>query len=160
MTRNGIVAPLGPFLSLPSTYTSSAVQMLPAWPRLLPRLGDLPSAQPTITVLTRSGHNQQVTQRRMQVPICNARSARRARCIRSEGQRIRGSEETRRIGWLVLLPLVPPFPPIFPVPAAFTSHTHRPNPPSCPTLHPLFLRTISTLSFRTLRSVAERRYVP
>jgi hypothetical protein len=78
----------------------------------------------------------------------------------SEDQRIRGSEETRRIGCWFCFRSCPPSPRSFPVPAAFTSHIHRPDLPSCPTLHPLSLRTISTLSFRRLRSVAERRYVP
>jgi len=54
----------GRFFPYPTTYTgtgsSCAVQMLPAWPRLLPHLGDLPSAQPTITELTRSGQNHLV----------------------------------------------------------------------------------------------------
>ena len=156
MTRNGNRrATSGRFFPYPTTYigtgsSQSTVQMLPSWPRLLPRLGDLPSAEPTITVLTRSG--QKITWR-----IANGnlhpllRDLLRVAFVSDQG--VRGSEDqrkTRRIGWLVgsASALCSPFPP--------PSHTHRPNPPSCSTLRPLFLRTISTLSFRRFRSVAVR----
>jgi len=143
MTRNGIVAPLGPFLSLPSTYTSSAVQMLPAWPRLLPRLGDLPSAQPTITctypIRTQSaGHAAADASSHLQCTKCASRALYQNQRVRGS----RGSEETRRIGWLVLLPLVPPSPRSFQFPPP-SLHTHTaPTPPAAP----LYTRCLSAPS--------------
>ena len=145
---------------LTSTYTSSAMQMLLAWPACF-RVSVI-SLQPNQPLLYLPDRD---TISRSRSGGCKfpfaMHEVRVARVVsESEGQRIqriRGDKTYRLVGSTSARA---PFPPIFPVPAAFTSHTHRPNPPSCPTLHPLSLRTISTLSFRRLRSVAERRYVP
>jgi len=126
------------------TGSSSAVQMLPAWPRLLPRLSDLPSAQPTIITYPIRAKSLGA----LQMGTCIRRCVTCARCVfvsdQSQDQRIRGDKTYRLAGSASTLC---PLPDLFQFPPP-SLHTHRPNPPSCPTLHPLFLRTISTSSFR------------
>jgi hypothetical protein len=69
-------------------------------------------------------------------------------------QRIRGSEDRKEDKTYRLVDsasaLCPPSPPIFSSSRRLHFTHTPPRPPSCPSLHPLFLRTISTPSFRRL----------